>query len=86
VCTLLAIVSIGWTTRAALFFVDVQVAAYASQNSWVMVDEWLAMQQRSPLSEADRDVVQQWRREMLAMPVPRKYLRPGWIEDLDTSH
>jgi len=85
-CALLAIVSIGWTTRAALFFVDVQVAAYASQNSWVMVDEWLARQQRSPLSEADRDVVQQWRREMLAMPVPRKYLRPGWIEDLDTSH
>jgi hypothetical protein len=85
-CALLAIVSIGWTTRAALFFVDVQVAAYASQNSWVMVDEWLAKQQRSPLNDADRDVVRQWRREMLAMPVPRAYLRPSWLEELDASH
>jgi hypothetical protein len=85
-CTLLAIVSIGWTTRAALFFVDVQVAAYASQQGWVTVDEWLAKQQRSPLNDADRDVVRQWRHEMLAMPVPRAYLRPSWIADLDTSH
>jgi hypothetical protein len=82
-CTLLAVVSIGWTTRAALFFVDVQVAAYASQKTWVTVDEWIAQQQRAPLSDAERDVVHQWRREMLAKPVPRAYLLPRWIEALD---
>jgi hypothetical protein len=83
-CTILAIVSVGWTARAALFFVDVQVAAYASQKSWVTVDTWIAQQQRSPLSEAEWAVVRQWRKEMLAKPVPRAYLLPSWIQELDT--
>lgn len=82
-CTLLTIVSIGWTARAAIFFVDVQVAAYASQKSWVTVDAWMAQQQRSPLSEAEWAVVRQWRKDMLAKPVPRPYLLPRWIEELD---
>jgi hypothetical protein len=81
--TLVAIVSIGWTARAALFFVDVQVAAYASQKGWVTVDEWIAQQQTKPLSEAERAVVREWRSEMLAKPVPRAYLLPSWIENLD---
>jgi hypothetical protein len=83
VCAVVTIVSIGWTTRAALFFVDIRVAAYASQKSWVTVDEWMATQQRSPVSDAERAVVHEWRREMLAKPVPRPYLSPAWLDDLD---
>jgi hypothetical protein len=80
---LVATVSVGWTIRAALFFADVRFAAYVSQNSWVEVDEWIARQEPTPLNEAQRAVVRKWRREMLALPVPRAYLSPEWIERLD---
>jgi hypothetical protein len=83
VSVLVATVSVGWTIRAALFFADVRLAAYASQNSWVTVDTWIAEQEPKPLSETQRAIVQQWRREMLAMPVPRAYLSPSWLEQLD---
>ena len=83
VSLLVGTVSVGWTIRAALFFADVRLSAYASQNSWVTVDDWIAAQEPKPLSEAQRAVVRQWRREMLAMPVPRAYLSPTWLERLD---
>lgn len=80
---LVATISVGWTIRAALFFADVRISAYVSQNSWVTVDAWLAQQEPLPMSEAQRAIVRQWRREMLAMPVPRAYLSPAWLEQLD---
>jgi hypothetical protein len=82
-CALLLAVSIGWTMRAALFFVDIRMAAYRSQSDWVMVEEWIASQEQTPLTEAQRATVRAWRSQMLAMPVPRAYLSPAWLEQWD---
>ncbi len=80
---LLMVISVGWTVRAATFYLDMRASAYAHQNNWVMVYEWLE-RERIPLrDDRERDLVRRLRAQMLAMTTPRGYLGPAWLGDLD---
>jgi hypothetical protein len=78
---------VGWTIRAAAFYVDMRRAAYKSQSDWVAVYPWLD-QQHIPVGDAQQHaIVEQLRAEMLAMGVPPIYLESRWLgESLDPQH
>ena len=78
----LAIISVGWTVRAASFAVDMRRSAYVAQQDWVDVYAWLYEQKILPEGERSA-LVDQLRAEMLSMQVPRVYLDPPWISRLD---
>lgn len=77
-----AVVSVGWTIRAASFAVDMRQSAYKAQQDWVSVYEWLDEQKVLPAGQRSA-LVDQLRAEMLGMKVPRVYLDPPWIAQID---
>jgi hypothetical protein len=84
VCVYLVVLTmaVGWTIRAASFFIDMRQSAYKAQSDWVGVYEWL--EEQKILQPGERSVlVDQLRREMLGMQVPRVYRDPSWLARLD---
>ena len=81
---LLALVSVGWTIRAASFYADMRLRAYKAQVDWVFVDQWLRDQRVALNTPRQRELVEQLSTQMIAMRVPKVYLEPVWVKDLLT--
>jgi len=81
---LLALVSVGWTIRAASFYADMRLRAYKAQVDWVFVDQWLRDQRVALNTPRQRELVEQLSTQMIAMRVPKIYLEPVWVKDLLT--
>jgi len=83
-CAVLLLLSAGWTLRAAAFYADMRVRAFKSQVDWVFVDDWLRDQHVAVTTPRQRELVEQLRAQMVAMPVPKVYLDPPWVRNLLT--
>jgi hypothetical protein len=83
IAALLLVLSLGWTVRGALFFVDLRASAYKFQNSWESVYDWLATQNNPPLTPSQRALVDRLRAEFSDKRIPRAYLDPDWMRPLD---
>jgi hypothetical protein len=78
----LAVISIGWTVRAAAFAIDMRRNAVVMQRDWIPAYEWLAAQD-TPVDARDRAVVDRVRAQVLAMPMPDVAADPYWLAELD---
>jgi hypothetical protein len=83
-CSVLALISVGWTIRAASFYADMRVRAFKAQVDWVFVDDWLRSQHVVLTTPRQRALVDQLSTQMVAMRVPKVYLEPTWVKDLLT--
>jgi hypothetical protein len=83
-CSIVALISVGWTIRAASFYADMRLRAFKAQVDWVFVDDWLRSQHVVLTTPRQRALVEQLSTQMIAMRVPKVYLEPAWVKDLLT--
>jgi hypothetical protein len=79
---LLAVISAGWTVRAAAFAIDMRYNAVAMQQDWIPAYEWLASQD-TPVDARDRAYLDRFRAQVLGMPMPDLGRDPAWVRELD---
>lgn len=82
----LGVVAVAWTVRATALPIILRQEAFTVRNDWVTVYPWLTDQRVTLVTDENRALVEQLRREALARPLPHPNIdRSDYIDYLNVE-